>query len=202
MKTFPVIISFYTKDTPYEKEVQNLIESCRKFGLETSIEGVENFGSWELNCAYKPYFILQKIRELQAPLLWVDADGVFVQKPVWQEAFSADLAVRMHADLPQEHPSRVITSTVFVQPNEATDQLLQSWIKQCQKKLLDPNRTSEFWDQIALRDAILERAGEVNVSSMPLSYAKIFDHPEDNILAPNPVIEHFQASRRFKKYIT
>ena len=29
---FPVVISFYTKDTFYQLEVQNLIASCAQFG--------------------------------------------------------------------------------------------------------------------------------------------------------------------------
>jgi len=193
---FPVIISFYTLMTPYENEVQNLIASCEKFGLETSIEGVESFGAWELNCAYKPFFILQKLEELQRPVLWVDADGVFVQRPSWQKAFEADLAVRLDPSLSDDHPSKVISSTIFVRPTQKILALMRQWIKHCHEQLLDPKRTEEFWDQIALRDAIAK--SEVDVASMPLSYAKIFDHPGDCAQVENPVIEHYQASRRFK----
>ncbi|NGX38755.1 MAG: hypothetical protein KR126chlam1_00065 [Chlamydiae bacterium] len=202
MEHFPVIISFYTKETPYEKEVENLIASCERFGLEHSIEGVESFGTRELNCTFKPFFLLQKLQELKKPLLWIDADGVVVQKPKWQEAFAADLAVRMHPELADDHRSKVITSTVFIRPTDGAKVLLKLWIKQCQETLLDPNRTDEFWDQTALRDAILKRPSGISVSALPLSYAKIFDHPTDRLLAPEPVIEHFQASRRFKKSIS
>jgi hypothetical protein len=193
---FPVIISFYTLNTPYQLEVQNLIDSCKKFGLETDIEGVESFGSWELNCAYKPFFILKKLNELQRPVLWVDADGVFVREPSWQEAFEADLAVRQEL-VAEDHPSRVISSTVFAR--ESSKSLLRLWCQMCQKMLLDPEREEEFWDQIALRDAI--QASNAKVASMPLAYAKIFDHPGDRQSEVVPVIEHYQASRRFKNLV-
>ena len=190
---FPVILSFYTVGTPYQLEVQNLIASCEKFGLETEIVGVESFGSWELNCAYKPFFILQKLNELERPVLWVDADGVFVREPTWQKAFEADLAVRMEP-VADDHPSRVISSTVFVR--ESGRGLMRLWCQECQRMLLDPNRREEFWDQIALREAI--KKSEAKVSEIPLEYAKIFDHAGDLEKKIAPVIEHYQASRRFK----
>ncbi|NGX26308.1 MAG: hypothetical protein K940chlam6_00223 [Chlamydiae bacterium] len=190
---FPVIISFYTKDTPYEVEVQNLIASCERFSLESSIEGIESQGSWELNCAYKPFFILQKIEELQRPVLWVDADGVFVKNPTVQSAFDADLAVRIE-DVPDDHPSKVISSTVFVRPKGKD--LIHQWIQNCNDLLLDPKRKEEFWDQIALRNVVLEHSDRI--LPMPLAYAKIYDHPGDCKQVAMPVIEHYQASRRFK----
>ena len=187
---------FLLKIPPYALEVQNLIASCKRFNLETSIEGVESFGAWELNCAYKPFFILKKLEELQRPLLWVDADGVFLREPTWQEAFEADMAVRLEPTLPQDHPSRVISSTIFVRPTENAVKLLKIWVQHCYAQLTDPHRKEEFWDQVALRDAIA--VSLAHVASLPLSYAKIYDHPGDCRAVPEPVIEHYQASRRFK----
>jgi len=195
--TFPVIISFYTRGTPYEDEVKNLIESCRKFDLTSEIEGIDSFGSWELNCAYKPFFILKMLEKHNRPLLWVDADGMFLKKPQWQEAFDSDLSVRFHEELEWGHPSKVITSTLFASPTREGKEIMRRWIHQTHEHLLDPHRKLEFWDQIALRDALCGWEGILE--PMPLSYAKIFDHPSDCISAPEPVIEHYQASRRFKK---
>ncbi|MDN3506897.1 MAG: hypothetical protein P0S96_06680 [Simkaniaceae bacterium] len=191
---FPAIISFYTEGTPYEEEVQNLIASCKKYNLEAHIKAVPSQGSWELNCAYKPFFILEKLTKLRKPLLWVDADGVFMQKPTYQEVFALDLATRIE-DVPDTHPSKVITSTLFVRPG--AEDLLRQWIQNCNTMLLDPNRQVEFWDQEALRDVLLQNT--TRAGALPISYAKIFDHPGD---AAHPsVIEHHQASRRFKKNI-
>lgn len=113
MQNFPVIVSFFTKNTPYQDEVKNLIASCEKFGLETSIDGVDSFGSWELNCSYKPFFLYQKLQELKRKVLWVDADAVFVRKPTPLDIFSADLSVRINPELPDQHPSKVMSGTVF-----------------------------------------------------------------------------------------
>jgi len=201
MKDFPVIISFYTLDTPYQIEVQNLIASCEKYGLETSIEGVESMGSWELNCAYKPYYILRKVLDEKRPVLWVDADGVFQREPSCEDWLSSDLAVRTEPDVSDTHPSKVISSTVYCNPTQKGIDLVISWAKTSQNQLLDPMRQGEFWDQTALRDAILDNPMEAKVASLPLSYAKIFDHPGDLAAVKDPVIEHYQASRRYKKLI-
>lgn len=197
--TFPVILSFYTKGTPYEKEVLHLIESCKEFGLQTVIEGVESFGSWELNCGYKPFYIWKALEQLNRPVLWVDADGRFLKEPKWQLAFDSDLSVRFHEELNWDHPSKVITSTVFVKPTKQGKEILKRWIQETQKQLLDPKRTVEFWDQIALRDAL--KGWEGILEPMPLDYAKIFDHPSDCVTVHEPVIEHYQASRRFKNHL-
>jgi hypothetical protein len=201
MKDFPIVISFYTKNTPYQLEVENLINSCSRFDLEYTIEGVDSFGSWELNCAYKPFFILQKIKQLKRALLWVDADGVFLRSPEFIPAFSADFAVRINEALAENHPSRVISSTVFVNYTDGGLAVLESWAEECRKGLACEDRTQEFWDQMALRDAIQQKKLLVDVHPLPIAYAKIFDHPIDNLELEAPFIEHYQAARRFKKFI-
>lgn len=196
MKPFPIVISFYTQNTLYEEEVKNLLTSCKKFELETSVEKVQSFGNWELNCAYKPFFIFKKMDELKKPLLWVDADGKFLRAPRWQNVFDSDLALRLDADLPADHPSKVISSTIYINNTMKARDLIRDWMFEAQKILLDKTRKEEFWDQIALRNSILKNRSSCKVASLPLSYAKIFDHPGDNEKVEDAVIEHYQASRR------
>lgn len=198
MKEFPTVVSFFTKRTPYEKEIERLVDSCKTYNIPLQIEGVESFGSWELNCAFKPFFILKKLDELKKPLLWIDADGAFVNFPRWIEAFDGDFSVRIHPNLANGHPSKVVSSTIFVRPNAHGTQLVRLWAMECQKQLLDSGRMEEFWDQIALRDVIFSKLHQAIVHPLPLAYAKIFDHPHDLHEVANPIIEHYQASRRFK----
>jgi len=201
MSDFPLVISYFTKKTGYQLEVQNLIESCERFQVEHLIEGIASFGSWELNCAFKPFFIYQKLQELKRPLFWIDADGLFVQKPRFLAEFEADLSIRMHEEYPADHPSRVITSGIFVNNTPQAEKILKSWALECQKQLLNPARKEEFWDQIALRDVLQREGHGAKVTPLPLSYAKIFDHPLDGEKVQAPVIEQYQASRRYKKLI-
>jgi hypothetical protein len=178
-----------------------LIASCELYNLEHAIEGVDSFGSWEINCAFKPFFILGKLKEYKRPVLWIDADGVFVQKPSAITAFNADLAARINDDCPDLHPSKVISSTIFVNNTPKGMNLMRHWAQESQRMLNQENRTEEFWDQIALRNILASNTDKAVISPLPLAYAKIFDHPKD-LKDPTPsIIEHYQASRRYKKLI-
>ena len=201
MRQFPTIISFYTLNTPYQSEAENLAESCRKWNLNHLIKAIPSFGSWELNCAFKPFFILGELLERKEPLLWVDCDGVFEREPGWIQPFEADLSVRRHPELSDDHPSKVISSTVYANNTPGAEQLIRSWAVHAKQMLLDDEREEEFWDQMALNRAIRNHS-DVAVRDLPLAYAKIFDHPEDHISEPNPIIVHYQASRRFKHQVS
>ncbi len=201
MSRFPTIISFYTENTPYQSEAQNLAISCEKWGLNHFIKGIPSFGSWELNCAFKPFFILGELLERKEPLLWVDCDAVFEAEPEWLEVFDADLSVRRHPELPEDHPSKVISSTIYVNHTPEAQQLLRSWAVHSKQMLMDDERDLEFWDQMALACAI-QNHSEVIVKDLPLAYAKIFDHPGDIKAVQHPVIVHYQASRRFKHQVS
>lgn len=200
MQNFPVIVSFYTKKTPYEDLAKHLIDSCKKFGLKHDIEGIDSFGSWELNCAFKPFFLFQKIQELKKPLLWVDSDAVFVSEPSILEVFSADLAIRINEDLADDHPSKVMSGTIFVSATPKAEELLRQWAQACVKELMREDRTQEFWEQTALRDIILSKP-HADIRSLPVSYTKIAGHPHDEPHCPSPVIQHHQASRLYKKFV-
>lgn len=201
MNHFPLIVCYYTQGTPYALDVQGLKESCEKWDLAYHIEPVESFGSWELNCCYKPFFLLSKLQELQRPLFWVDADGVLVKKPNPLPAFSADLAVRINISLTADHPSKVISNSIFVNATPEAAALLKLWASICCTALTNPERAEEYWDQMGLRDAIQSSRHSAKVAPLPHAYAAIYDHPIDIQEIPEPVIQHTQASRRYKKLI-
>jgi hypothetical protein len=200
MKPLPVVISFYTLDSPYEIEVQNLISSCQKFNIEHQIEGVPSAGSWELNCAFKPLFMLKKMEELQRPVLWVDADAVFLQPLSYAESFDADLSVRLN-DCPDDHPSRIYSGTVYVNYTSHGMRLVKLWAQEGISLLQNKERKEEFWEQEALRNILFSKNHHAFFKPLPLRYACISGHPQDQKECQDPAILHFQASRRFKRWI-
>jgi hypothetical protein len=202
-KISPVVISFYTLQTPYQQEVLHLIRSCEKWEIEARIEGMPSFGSWEKNCAYKPQFISQKLKQLNRPILWVDADAIFHNLPKWEDFVGCDLSLRINSSLAETHGSRVLSGTLFVNNTPEAKILIEEWNEECQKGLHIASRLREafgegsyFWDQIALKEALFKNK-EVKVKGMPLSYCKIFDLDQTTEI----IIEHLQASRRFKQEI-
>lgn len=201
MKNFPLIVSYYTKDTLYQLEVQNLIASCEQWQLEYHIEPISSFGSWERNCSYKPFFLLEKLLQFGRALLWVDADGVFFKKPEFLAAFDSDFAVRINQDWEDSHPSKVISGTIYVNATAGGERVLKSWAKECLDALSNPRRTEEFWDQVALRNVFLRGIPGTHISALPAGYMAIIDNPHDQKQIDEVVIGHYQASRRFKKFI-
>ncbi len=199
MNRLPLVVSFYTLDTPYEEEVQSLIASCKQFDIEHLIEGIPSTGSWEMNCAFKPLFLLKKLEELKRPLLWVDADAVFLQPHSLLDVFYLDLGVRLY-DCPDDHPSRVVTATLFVNATEGGIELVKLWAHECLAMLQEKERTKEVWDQDALRRVLLKAPYKSSWGILPNEYSIIAGHPEDE-RCPSPIIVQNQASRRFKKWI-
>ncbi len=193
----PVIVSFYTLNTPYEQEVQGLIESCHRWGLEYCIEGLPSQGSWAKNCGVKPLYIEQKLQSLKRPLLWIDADAVIVQKPDFDFLKDYDLSVRMMPFLPWKNPSKLISNTVFFNYSVPALSIVRRWARLCATRLV---RDPHHWDQAALRD-IIKREKKAKILPLPISYSKIYDLDVFFIEQSEVVIEHYQAARRLKSAI-
>lgn len=191
---FPTIISYYTENTPYEEEVKGLIESCKKLNLPTSIDSIPHFGSWEKNCCFKPKYILKKLLDLQSPVLWVDADAMIYQKPTLFESLDADVAVHIVESVPNNHPSKVTSGTLFFNHTPEAVQVLQEWDNETEKLLRnDP----KLWDQISLRNVLLR--SNASIYPLDVGYCQVYNRIEDERALQNSFIIHFQASRTLKK---
>ena len=114
----PLVVSFYTENTPYQLEVLNLLESCQRFGIEAEIEGVASKGSWALNCAMKPFFIRDKLLKNQRPIFWVDADAVFLKKPNFYTLSDCDLSFREMKRFSHDHRFRFFSGSLFVRTTQ------------------------------------------------------------------------------------
>lgn len=201
MANFPLVVSYYTKDTLYQLEVQNLIASCEQWQLEHHVEPIASFGSWERNCAFKPFFLFKMLEQFNRPIFWVDADAVFKKAPQHLDVFAHDFAVRINHDFEDSHPSKVISGSLYVNATEGAKRILKSWAKECLDSLSDAQRTVEVWDQIALRDVLARGVSGATYGSLPHGYMAIMGNALDEKQIPDITISHYQASRRFKKTI-
>jgi hypothetical protein len=187
----PIIVSYFTADTPYEEEARKLMASCDAVGIAHHISRVPNRGSWEANCAYKADFLAGLWRELRRPLLWVDADGVLKRSPILLRGTSCDFAI--HKVDRWEFNS----ATVFFNSTPLAGQLLQHWAALCRSY-------PHIWDQ-RLLDAAWEelmRNHPLITFWLPSSYTLIFDRPEAIAPKEPPVIVQYQSSRRFKAAVS
>jgi len=193
----PLIISYYTKNTPYEKEVVGLIESCKKFDLECHVEGVADRGSWEDNCAYKPYFIREKMVFFQRPLLWVDADAVFLKAMEFEEFMFSDLSALY--DLEDKDPRfAAFAGTVYVNATAGGKEGLDLWCSYSDEIFRREGKAPAYSDQASLYFAILSQPS-FHLTNLPPQYGKIFDRKVQGLASKDIVIEHYQASRKLRK---
>ncbi len=192
----PLVISFYTENSPYQVEALSLIHSCHTLGIEAEIEGIPSEGPWERNCAIKPFFIRRKLLEKKRPVFWVDADAVFKKKPDFSSMMRADLAFREMKRFSFDKRFKYFSGSFFLNHTAAGLKFIDKWCGYCQQKI-DDKEDLVFLDQTSLVD-LIERGESVKIFSLPIAYAKVFDLDAHEINPEEIVVEHYQASRRFR----
>ena len=195
MKNCPLIVSYYTKNTSYEKEALFLKKSCEKLHLRYHIEGIDSLGSWSKNCCFKPTFLQEQLLQHKRDLLWIDCDAIIVKRPYIFAGMREDIAVKYIEDVENSHPSKVISCTLFIKYNPKVIKLLGTWEAQCARALQKDENT---WDQTVLRDLLLVKDRDFSFSPLPKSYCQIYDRLEGYHDLNESVIIHFQASRLAK----
>ncbi len=179
-----IVIAYYTAETPYALEVENLRVSLDKLEITHEIISYHNRGSWERNCGIKPEFILDMLNKYKGEtLVYIDADAVVRRPLILAEEFNSDFAVHY------KNNRELLSGTLIMRSIKRVRDLVERW-NEYQK--LNPL----MWDQKTLGFVLKESQWyDLKIMKLPSSYVKIFD---DKSMDPNPVIEHFQASRRFK----
>lgn len=195
----PIVISHYTYSTGYEREVKNLIASLEKWGLDYDIEGMNTLGpedgvsAWRRNSNYCSELVRKMLCKYpNRDILRVDADAVFQRNPdlFLQEDFDADVAAHVH-DF-RWHKQELLGGTIFFRNTPTVHWLVDNWAWECMV-----NRPKQRNPDL-LQDIINKKKFDVKFSVLPDTYCKIFDIMRD---VKDPVIEHFQASRRFKHQV-
>lgn len=185
----PIFVSFYTPD--YAEDAAELESSLLQFGLTPDIDAYEGRGDWLKNCAFKSEFIRDKLLEHEGrPVVWIDADGVVLQRPSLFFEIDCDFAAHWLRD------EELISATMYWGNTPKSWELAQEWVEECRRH---PQR----WDQRTLNGA-LQRVHGVKVERLPPTYNWISEDGEpdisERIYGPmEPTILQTQASRRLKR---
>lgn len=198
--TTPLVISFFTVDTPYQEEVKRLIDSCRLFNIDHYVEGIKSQGSWLRNVAKKPEFIAEKLLQFKRPLFWVDADGAFKNRPRFEQFQEFDIAVREVEAYKDDPWMKLHAGSIFLNYNLKMVRFVEEWVQLCKDKVKDDVVNLFFLDQTSLLQMIGQFQG-LKVGKLPIGYCKVFDAPAEQIDPSTVVIEQYQASRRLKDLI-
>lgn len=180
MKSYPLIVSYYTIATAYETLAARLKDSCKSLGLDYHIEALDSRGSWEENTFQKATVCRTAWDRLGRPILWVDADAVIHSRPELLREVVADFAVHKWKG------DHFASGTVFFNQTPAADRLLDRWVALC-----ETNEGAS--DQPHLQRAWENTLEPLHTIWLPRSYCQIFDARLER--GQTAVIEHFQASR-------
>lgn len=192
LKNF-LVVSCFTIDTPYQKIIKNLRDSINKFKIPKYIKGYKSMGSWQKNVLYKASFILDCMEEFpNINIVFIDSDAIFKQYPELFEKIDCDFAVHTTNEKRSLFPNgQLLSGTIFLKNNNKSKELIKRWITESDK---NPERRG----QQSLQWVCENNSSDLNLKmiNLPKEYCHVFSW-KDNI---DPVIEHFQASRNFKRF--
>ena len=194
-----VIVSYFTKNTPYEQEVENLHESLHRFNLPHIILSVPSRGSWIKNVQINEEIILDAMEVYpDKAIVSLDADSVVQRYPALFESLDCDFGAHYHV-WPKGNRKELFCSTMYFRNCDLTKEFLTNCLmryKQVPTTRQQPNMMAVF-DGIGVQGTQLWRK-RLKFTNLPPQYCKIFDLMGE---IKFPVIEQFQASRRFKNKV-
>lgn len=181
----PIIVSYYTKDTGYEEQVEHLKHTLRRFNLANDVVGIQNQGDWHKNTYYKPKFIMEMMKKYpDRPIVFVDADARIRNNPVLFNDLDCDFACYFH------HRKELLSGTLYFGNTEGSRYIMNEWLEE------DAKHPKTHMPQKNLR-AVFDRVkNKINWRELPVEYCMIFDSRLRHSV--NPVIEHYQLSRKYK----
>jgi hypothetical protein len=183
-----VVVAFYTKNTPYENEVQDFIESMNEFKVRHTIYPIKSQDCWELNCAMKPRVLFDALHTIDDNILYLDIDSRMEREPPFEEIERdiPGLCFYQKKRTSKRGPS-LLSGTIYLPNNQSSINLVRDWIHVQQAH-------PYTWDQQTLQAV----SAHHEHFEMPLKWVKIFDQ---KMCDEEPVIVHYQASRLYKSLI-
>jgi len=187
-------VTFYTLGTGYEREVQRLRKSAESLGIPLKSYAYASRGSWRQNLNYKSECILRAMDEHPAQdIVFVDADAVIRAYPTKFDELSERGVYDIAAHFFQWRPTSVVellSGTLWIANTDKGRAVVEAWHKA-------GIRHPEMRHQRCLQSVVA--ALDARVYRLPIEYTCIFDAPSRKGRAA--VIEHFQASRKYRRLI-
>jgi len=196
------MISYYTVRTPYEEEVQKLVKSALKVGVPLKTYGLPATGSWRGNLNHKSATILKAFEEFpDKDIVFVDADAIIHRWPALFDELSTKAVYDVSACFfsytkRSGDKDELLSGTLWFRNAEVGRALVRRWHE---IGLERRDVRHQYCLKLAIQE--LQRSGiPVRVFRHPFAYTCIFDYRQAR-KGVAPVIEHYQASRRFRRVV-
>jgi hypothetical protein len=192
----PLVVAYYTLETPYEGEAEVLKASLETVGYSYDIRGVPNQGSWQRNTQLKADFVRHMLTVYTGrPLLYLDVDAVMVQPPSLLDNLQADIAAVHFAK-----KAELLSGTVWFGNTPQCNRIVRKWIwlNTQYPETLPSGKAA--WDQRTLEMAI-KKVGGAKFVELPQEYTFIVELTQRHCPELSPVIMHTRGAKRFKRQI-
>jgi len=193
----PLVVGYYTENTPYQHEAESLKLSLETHGYEHDIMAVPNLGSWQKNTQYKSKVIKAFLEKYDRPIVYLDVDAVMVHPPVILDDIDCDIAAVHFAK-----GNELLSGTIYFSGSKACHDLVLKWIEINEKYPVKLPDKRDAWDQRTLEMAIKEMGEAIRFQELPQEYTWIVEltqkyHDKNS----SPVIMHTRGAKRFKNQI-
>ena len=184
-----IIVSYYTVDTLYEDLAKCFVKSLEKYKAPYRVEGVPNLKTWHNNTNYKPSFLLRMLEGFPSKsIIWIDCDAKLLCYPTLFDSLDCDVGAyefeRRLYQAGMRSPKELLSGTLFLRNNKQVRDVVKKWKQKCEENPLT-------WDQKSLEKVLND-----DYYRLPPEYCCI-----DKVMRKikNPVVMHYQASRRVRK---
>lgn len=197
-----IYISYYTKNSPYEKVMNTyLLPSLKKFNLSYDIDTIKDFGTWQRNTSYKAQFVLQKLLQHKKTVVFIDCDATIEQYPSLFAQIPPEYDIAVHYQdwwKQWKNDNRgirfdLLSGTIMFRYNIRVLNIVRQWVER--------TKTSSAWEQKILQELTEHDRDLIKIYKLPVEYCTVIMHDKSipkYIKKDDVVILHHQASRRLK----
>jgi len=194
-----IAITFYTSGTGYEQEVRKLRASAQALSIPLVEYAFPSRNNWRSNLNYKSQCILEAmLAHAGEDIVFIDADAIIRKRPVLFDELSAsgdyDIAFHRFSQSRLDPGKELLSGTLWIANSEIGRVVVTEWHREATGR-------PAIRHQRALDEVLKAKCRGARQFLLPIEYTAIYDHPAVRGRV-EPVIEHFQASRRLRRAIS
>lgn len=172
MKT-PLVTFFADIDgrTYYSDHAKRFVKNCTDLEMPFIVRELQSKGDYRLNCLSKPKFLLDIIREINIPFVWMDVDSIMHKKlTVFDELDkNCDIGFAFPKVPTKEDNSIALpkASPIFINNTGASISFLEQWVDMANEII---NSDIPAFDHEVLINLFIKSLGKLRFGCLPMAY--------------------------------
>lgn len=172
MKT-PLVTFFSDIDnrTYYSDHAKRFVKNCKDLNIPFIVRELQSKGDYRLNCLSKPKFILEMMKEINIPFVWIDVDTIIHQQLNVFDDLSANCDIGMAFEkIPTDKDPSISlpkASPIFINNTSKAIDFLYKW-NQAADKIKSEN--IPVFDHELLVKIFIENIKNIRIACLPPSY--------------------------------